>query len=69
MILSVLALKQKRLNNSVGWWSEAIHIVSRSAKRWVSQRLNPSYGLSTIPRVVEDNRDLLLKAWHDHFGN
>ncbi|UWU96035.1 DUF4160 domain-containing protein [Bradyrhizobium sp. CB1015] len=33
-----------------------------------------SYGfnpreLSNILHVVEDNRDLLLKAWHDHFGN
>lgn len=31
--------------------------------------LYPSYELSNILRVVEDDRDLLLKAWHDHFGN
>jgi Domain of unknown function (DUF4160) len=33
-----------------------------------------SYGfnpreLSTILRVVAENRDLILRAWHDHFGN
>lgn len=28
-----------------------------------------TYELSNILRVVEDNRDLLLKAWHDRFGD
>jgi hypothetical protein len=31
--------------------------------------LYPPYALTNILRVVEDSRDLLLKAWHDHFGN
>jgi hypothetical protein len=31
--------------------------------------LNPSYELSNILRTVGENRDLILKAWHDHFGN
>lgn len=31
--------------------------------------LYPSYELSNILHVVEDNCDLLLKAWHDPFGN
>jgi hypothetical protein len=25
--------------------------------------------LSNILRVVAENRDLLLRAWHDHFGD
>ena len=46
------------------------------AKVWIEPEilLADSYGfnprqLSTILRTVADNRDLLLKAWHDHFGN
>ncbi|MGQ0686573.1 DUF4160 domain-containing protein [Bradyrhizobium sp.] len=36
--------------------------------------LADSYGfnrreLSVILGVVADNRDLILRAWHDHFGN
>jgi hypothetical protein len=48
----------------------------RDAKIWLEPVISiaDSYGfnpreLSNILRVVEDNRDLLLKAWHDHFGN
>ena len=46
------------------------------AKVWIEPEilLADSYGfnprqLSIILRTVADNRDLLLKAWHDHFGN
>ncbi|HXL09140.1 MAG TPA: hypothetical protein VN966_02870 [Candidatus Bathyarchaeia archaeon] len=33
-----------------------------------------SYGfnsreLSNILQIVVENRDLILRAWHDHFGN
>ena len=28
------------------------------------KRLNPSYEL-----IVAENRDLILKAWHEHFAN
>ncbi|WP_338014124.1 DUF4160 domain-containing protein [Bradyrhizobium canariense] len=48
----------------------------RDAKIWLEPGISiaDSYGfnpreLSNILRVVEDNRELLLKAWHDHFGN
>jgi len=48
----------------------------RDAKIWLEPAISiaDSYGfnpreLSNILRVVEDNRDLLLRAWHDHFGN
>ncbi|WP_300257821.1 DUF4160 domain-containing protein [Bradyrhizobium sp.] len=46
------------------------------AKIWLEPGISiaDSFGfnsreLSNILRVVEENRDLLLKAWHDHFGN
>lgn len=46
------------------------------AKVWIEPDvlLADSYGfnpreLSTILRSVADNRALILKAWHDHFGN
>ncbi|GLR97409.1 MULTISPECIES: DUF4160 domain-containing protein [Bradyrhizobium] len=58
---------------------EPVHIHEgggRDAKIWLEPTISiaDSYGfnpreLSNILRVVEDNRDLLLKAWHDHFGN
>lgn len=48
----------------------------RDAKIWLEPAISiaDSYGfnpreLSNILHVVEDNHDLLLKAWHDHFGN
>jgi len=31
-------------------------------------RFNPRE-LSTILKAVAENRDLILRAWHDHFGN
>ena len=33
-----------------------------------SYRFN-SRELSIILRIVADSRDLILKAWHEHFGN
>ena len=46
------------------------------AKIWIEPDilLADSYGfnprqLSTILRTVAENRALILKAWHDHFGN
>jgi hypothetical protein len=48
----------------------------RDAKVWLEPIVSiaDSYGfnsreLSNILQVVADNRDLILKAWHDHFGN
>jgi hypothetical protein len=48
----------------------------RDAKIWLEPIVSiaDSYGfnsreLSNILRVVADNRDLILRAWHDHFGN
>jgi len=48
----------------------------RDAKVWLEPIVSiaDSYGfnsreLSNIMRVVADNRDLILRAWHDHFGN
>ncbi len=48
----------------------------RDAKIWMEPEITieDSYGfnsreLSNILRVVTENRDLILKAWHDHFGN
>ncbi len=48
----------------------------RDAKIWIEPEVSiaDSYGfnsrdLSGILRAVIDNRDLILKAWHDHFGN
>ena len=55
-----------------------IHIKGggRDAKVWLEPEISivDSYGfnpreLSTILRVVVENRDLILRAWHDHFGN
>ena len=48
----------------------------RDAKVWLepeiaiadSYRFNPRE-LSNILRTVAENRDLILKAWHEHFGN
>jgi hypothetical protein len=46
------------------------------AKIWLEPEISiaESYGfnareLSAILRIVADRRDLILKAWHDHFGN
>ena len=48
----------------------------RDAKVWLEPEisLDDSYGfnpreLSNILRVVAENRDFLLKAWHDHFSD
>lgn len=55
-----------------------IHVkgAGRDAKIWIEPDvlIADSYGfnsheLSTILRIVADNRDLILRAWHDHFGN
>ena len=55
-----------------------IHIKGegRAAKIWLIPEISiaDSYGfnpreLSNILRVVAENRDLLWRAWHDHFGN
>ena len=46
------------------------------AKIWLEPEISieDSYGfnsreLSNILRVVAENRELILQAWHDHFGN
>jgi hypothetical protein len=46
------------------------------AKIWLRPEISiaDSYGfnsreLSNILRVVSENRDLILRAWHEHFGN
>lgn len=60
--------------------SEPAHIHvkggGRDAKVWLEPEIviADSYGfnsgeLSTILRVVAENRDLILRAWHDHFGH
>jgi hypothetical protein len=48
----------------------------RDAKIWLEPELSidDSYGfnpreLSNILRVVAANRDLILRTWHEHFGN
>ncbi|MDP2409434.1 MAG: DUF4160 domain-containing protein [Pseudolabrys sp.] len=48
----------------------------RDAKIWLAPdiAIADSYGfnsaeLSRILRVVAQRRDLILRAWHDHFGN
>jgi hypothetical protein len=48
----------------------------RDAKVWLEPEvsIDDSYGfnpreLSNILRIVIENRDLLLRAWHDRFGN
>ena len=59
---------------------EAPHIhvngSGRDAKIWLEPEISieDSYGftsreLSNILRVVVQNRDLILRAWHEHFGN
>jgi hypothetical protein len=48
----------------------------RDAKIWLEPDVSiaDSYGfnsreLSLILRTVAANRDMILKAWHEHFGN
>jgi hypothetical protein len=48
----------------------------RDAKIWLEPEISlaDSYGfnsreLSAILRVVSENRQAILKAWHEHFGN
>lgn len=48
----------------------------RDAKIWLEPEISlaDSYGfnpreLSSILRIVTENRDIMLRAWHDHFGN
>jgi uncharacterized protein DUF4160 len=53
-----------------------IHIKGRDAKVWLEPSISiaDSYGfnsreLSNILRVVAENRDLILRAWHEHFAD
>jgi hypothetical protein len=55
-----------------------IHVKGRAcdAKIWIEPEvaLVESYGfnareLSAILRIVANNRERILRAWHDHFGN
>lgn len=55
-----------------------VHVMGggRDAKIWIEPELGiaESYGfnsreLSDILRTVAENRDLILKAWHEHLGN
>jgi hypothetical protein len=55
-----------------------IHVLGggRDAKIWIEPEptIAESYGfnsreLADILRVVATNRSLILKAWHEHFGN
>ena len=55
-----------------------IHITGggRDAKIWlepepsIAERYGFNSGeLSNISGIVGENRDLILRAWHDHFGN
>ncbi len=55
-----------------------IHIKGggRDAKIWLGQTIEiaDSYGfnpreLSRIMKTVEAHRDVILKAWHEHFGD
>jgi Domain of unknown function (DUF4160) len=48
----------------------------RDAKIWIEPEISvaESFGfnsreLAAIIRIVTENRDLILRAWHDHFGN
>jgi hypothetical protein len=48
----------------------------RDAKVWLEPEVSiaDSYGfnpreLSNILRIVSENRNLLLRAWHDHFSD
>jgi Domain of unknown function (DUF4160) len=58
--------------------SPHIHIKGggRVAKIWLEPdiSIDESYGfnpreLSNILRIVTENRDFILRAWHDHFAN
>jgi Domain of unknown function (DUF4160) len=58
--------------------SPHIHIKGggRDAKVWLEPEISiaDSYGfnprdLSNILRTVSENRNSLLRAWHDHFGD
>jgi len=58
--------------------SPHIHVKGggRDAKVWLEPEISiaDSFGfnpreLSSILRLVAENRDLILRAWHDHFGN
>jgi hypothetical protein len=55
-----------------------VHVKGRGcdAKIWLEPEIfiAESYGfnareLSAILRTIANRRDLILKAWHDHFGN
>lgn len=59
---------------------EAPHVHVRGGGRDAKVRLQPdvtivdSYGFTSgelgyIIRVVQDNRDRILQAWHEHFGD
>jgi hypothetical protein len=58
--------------------SPHIHIKGggRDAKVWLEPKIaiDDNYGfnpreLSKILRIVAENRDRILRAWHDHFGD
>jgi Domain of unknown function (DUF4160) len=55
-----------------------IHVAGRGcdAKVWVDPEVSiaDSYGfnareLASIVRIIMDNRDRILRAWDEHFGN
>ncbi len=59
---------------------EAAHVHvkggGRDAKIWVEPEVSiaESFGfnsreLATILQTVTENRELILRAWHEHFGN
>jgi hypothetical protein len=63
-----------------GWPRERPHIHvqggGRDAKLWLEPEVSiaDSHGfnsreLGIIIDAVSDNRDLILRAWHEHFGN
>jgi hypothetical protein len=79
-----VALRRRGLNyffySNEGQPAEAPHIHvrggGRDAKVWLEPEISiaDSYGfnpreLSTILETVEENRELLLRAWHDYFGD
>jgi hypothetical protein len=69
-LLPNLAKVESLLGHALGINAEVL------AKVWLEPEvsLDESYGfnpreLSNILRIVAENRDLILRAWHDHFGD
>ena len=63
-----------------GFPREPLHVhvkgAGKDAKIWLEPEITiaDSYGfnsaeLTRILRIVNDRRDLILRAWHEHFGN